>query len=109
MTIDFTHLMDRVDVRIMERRGDARFAKQALAGGGVADRIRGEAPEEVRFDVVPLLVASDGALAVFGEDPCRLRPNLVIGGVAGLAEWCPQGSRMRPSRPHATPARVVHE
>jgi hypothetical protein len=39
-----------------------------------------------RFDVLPLLVVTDGALAAFGRDPRRLRPNLVIGGVAGLAE-----------------------
>lgn len=39
-----------------------------------------------RFDVLPLLVISDGALAAFGRDPRRLRPNLIIGGVEGLAE-----------------------
>jgi uncharacterized protein YcbX len=39
-----------------------------------------------RFDVLPLLVVTDGALAAFGRDPRRLRANLVIGGVAGLAE-----------------------
>jgi len=39
-----------------------------------------------RFDVLPLLVATDGAVAAFGRDGRRLRPNLVIGGVAGLAE-----------------------
>jgi hypothetical protein len=39
-----------------------------------------------RFDVMPLLVATDGALAEFGRDVRRLRPNIVIGGVEGLAE-----------------------
>jgi uncharacterized protein len=39
-----------------------------------------------RFDVLPLLVATDGAIEEFGEDSRRLRPNLVIGGVAGLEE-----------------------
>src|SRR5438874_11026916 len=39
-----------------------------------------------RFDVLPLLVATDGAIAAFGHDGRRLRPNLVIGGVQGLAE-----------------------
>jgi uncharacterized protein len=39
-----------------------------------------------RFDVLPLLVATDGAIAEFREDSRRLRPNLVIGGVAGLEE-----------------------
>jgi uncharacterized protein len=39
-----------------------------------------------RFDVLPLLVATDGAIAAFGHDHRRLRPNLVIGGVDGLSE-----------------------
>jgi uncharacterized protein YcbX len=39
-----------------------------------------------RFDILPLLVATDGAVAAFGRDVRRLRPNLVIGGVEGLAE-----------------------
>jgi uncharacterized protein YcbX len=43
-----------------------------------------EGPE--RFDVLPLLVATDGAVAAFGRDVRRLRPNILIGGVEGLAE-----------------------
>jgi uncharacterized protein len=39
-----------------------------------------------RFDVLPLLVATDGAIAAFGHDLRRLRPNIVIGGVEGLTE-----------------------
>jgi uncharacterized protein YcbX len=39
-----------------------------------------------RFDVLPLLVATDGAIAAFGHDGRRLRPNIVIGDVDGLAE-----------------------
>ena len=39
-----------------------------------------------RFDVLPLLVATDGAVAAFGEDGRRLRPNIVVAGVEGLAE-----------------------
>jgi uncharacterized protein YcbX len=48
-----------------------------------------------RFDVLPLLVATDGAIAAFGHDHRRLRPNIVIGGVEGLteAEW--PGMRLR--------------
>ena len=38
------------------------------------------------FDVLPLLVATDGAIAAFGHDGRRLRPNLVVGGVEGLGE-----------------------
>jgi MOSC domain-containing protein len=39
-----------------------------------------------RFDVLPLLVATDGAVAAFGRDIRRLRPNVLIGGVDGLGE-----------------------
>src|SRR4029079_5003463 len=39
-----------------------------------------------RFDILPLLVATDGAINAFGRDVRRLRPNIVIGGVDGLAE-----------------------
>jgi hypothetical protein len=39
-----------------------------------------------RFDILPLLVATDGAVAAFGRDVRRLRPNILIGGVDGLDE-----------------------
>ena len=39
-----------------------------------------------RFDILPLLVATDGAVAAFGRDVRRLRPNILIGGVAGMDE-----------------------
>jgi uncharacterized protein YcbX len=39
-----------------------------------------------RFDILPLLVATDGAIEAFGHDTRRLRPNIVVGGVEGLAE-----------------------
>src|SRR4030095_8622034 len=42
--------------------------------------------EQSRFDVLPLLVATDGAVAAFGRDVRRLRPNILIGGVEGLDE-----------------------
>ena len=48
-----------------------------------------------RFDILPLLVASDGAIAAFGYDGRRLRPNLVIGGVQGLAERTWEGQSLR--------------
>jgi uncharacterized protein YcbX len=55
----------------------------AIAGPG-AKLVRYDGAE--RFDVLPLLVATDGAISAFGHDYRRLRPNLVIGGVEGLAE-----------------------
>jgi len=39
-----------------------------------------------RFDVLPLLVATDGAVGFLGYDRRRFRPNLLISGVPGLAE-----------------------
>jgi uncharacterized protein YcbX len=53
-------------------------------GGPGAKLVRYDGVE--RFDVLPLLVATDGAIAAFGHDRRRLRPNIVIGDVEGLAE-----------------------
>jgi len=59
-------------------------AEVVQIGGRGAKLVRYEGAE--RFDVLPLLIATDGSLAAFGHDSRRLRPNLVIGGVEGLAE-----------------------
>jgi len=48
-----------------------------------------------RFDILPLLVATDGAIAAFGHDRRRLRPNVVIGGVPGLEERSWEGRSLR--------------
>lgn len=48
-----------------------------------------------RFDVLPLLVVTDGAIAALGEDHRRLRPSLVIGGVEGLTERAWEGKKLR--------------
>lgn len=53
-----------------------------IAGAG-AKLVR---TEEGKYDKLPLTVTTDGALAAFGHDYRRLRPNLIIGGVEGLAE-----------------------
>jgi uncharacterized protein YcbX len=71
-----------------------RRVEQA-AGRGV--RLR-RFEEEGRFDVLPLLVVSDGSLAAFGRDSRRLRPNLVIAGVEGLAERGWEGRALRVGR-----------
>lgn len=47
------------------------------------------------FDILPLLVATDGAIAAFGYDGRRLRPNFVIGGVPGLEERTWEGRRLQ--------------
>ncbi len=79
----------------LDASGEARIdgfpwrSPQALA------RVRAAAGEDAwleahdgpeRFDIMNLLVATDGAVEAFGRDVRRLRPNLLIGGVPGLAE-----------------------
>ena len=54
------------------------------AAGPDARLVQASGPE--RFDILPLLVATDGAIEAFGYDLRRLRPNIVISGVDGLAE-----------------------
>jgi uncharacterized protein YcbX len=62
---------------------EAAAAVRRAAGQG-ARLVRHDGIE--RFDVLPLLVATDGAIAQLGVDHRRLRPNMVIAGVDGLAE-----------------------
>jgi MOSC domain-containing protein len=91
----------RRDYRLLGLRGTWNQQRHALINGH-----RWESPEALalvkqaagddawleasdahdRFDVLPLLVATDGAVAAFGRDVRRLRPNILIGGVEGLAE-----------------------
>lgn len=47
-----------------------------------------------RFDILPLLVATDGAVKEFGRDVRRLRPNILIGGVHGMDETHWPGSEL---------------
>ena len=67
-------------------------AIRAAAGDGTR-LVRYEGLE--RFDVLPLLIATDGAIAQLGVDRRRLRPNIVVGGVEGLAEREWPGLRLR--------------
>ncbi len=60
------------------------LARVRAAAGPDATLARYDGPE--RFDVLPLLVATDGAIASFGRDARRLRPNIVINGVDGMDE-----------------------
>jgi uncharacterized protein YcbX len=69
----------------------ARAVEQDVGPGA---RLR-RSDEESRFDILPLLVATDGAVAAFGYDMRRLRPNLLVSGVEGLAERRWEGSRLR--------------
>jgi uncharacterized protein YcbX len=65
----------------------------ADAAGEGSRPVRYDGPE--RFDVLPLLVATDGAVRVLGHDSRRLRPNLLIAGVPGLAERSLPGKTLR--------------
>jgi len=71
----------------------ARAVEEAAAVGPGAHLARYEGAE--RFDVLPLLVATDGAIAAFGHDRRRLRPNIVLAGVEGLAEREWEGRALR--------------
>ena len=74
------------------RSGEVGRDVAAAAGEG-ARLVRYDGPG--RFDVLPLLVATDGAIQALGHDRRRLRPNLVIGGVGGLAERGWEGRALR--------------
>ncbi|HEU4370782.1 MAG TPA: MOSC N-terminal beta barrel domain-containing protein [Methylomirabilota bacterium] len=67
-------------------------AIEAAAGPG-ARLARDDGPD--RFDVLPLLVATDGAIDALGLDRRRFRPNILVGGVDGLAERAWPGRRAR--------------
>jgi uncharacterized protein len=65
---------------------------ETIAGPG-ARLVRDEGPN--RFDVLPLLVATDGAIDALGLDRRRFRPNILVAGVDGLAEREWPGRRAR--------------
>ena len=67
----------------------------AVAPGARLERFDG--PE--RFDILPLLICTDGAVSMFGRDVRRLRPNILIGGVDGAGERQWSGATLR--LPHA--------
>jgi uncharacterized protein YcbX len=69
----------------------AALVTRAAGPAARLDRFTGEE----RFDVLPLLVATDGAIAALAVDRRRLRPNVVVGGVPGLAERQWPGRRLR--------------
>jgi len=80
-----------VDERPWNTEQVARDVENATAQG--ARLVRNDA--EDRFDVLPLLVTTDGMFAAVGYDRRRFRPNLVIGGVAGLSERQWEGAQLR--------------
>lgn len=76
---------------------DPRAAARVHAATGPDARlVRADSYE--RFDILPLLVVTTGAVQEAGIDVRRLRPNLVIGGVDGLAEREWEGRFLRVGR-----------
>jgi len=80
-----------VDGRPWTDPGVARDVEVAAGPGAHLRRMDG--PD--RFDVLPLLVATDGAIASLGYDRRRFRPNLLVGEVPGLAERTWEGRLLR--------------
>lgn len=85
---DGTPLVDGSEI---DSEQSARLVSEAAGPG--ARLVRAHSAE--RFDILPLLVATDGAVETAGLDVRRLRPNLVIGGVGGLTERGWQGKFLR--------------
>ena len=75
------------------RSDGAARAVEAAAGEGA--RLVEAAEDGLRYDETPLLVATDGMAESFGIDRRRLRPNIVVGGVEGMAERGWEGRRLR--------------
>lgn len=63
------------------------------AAGREASLTYYDGPE--RFDVLPLSIATDGAIEHMKIDGRRLRPNLIAGGVEGLMERTWPGRNLR--------------
>lgn len=84
-----------VDGRPWTSEEVARDVLEAAGPGTQLMRLQGELR---RFDVLPLLVATDGAIEAFGHDGRRLRPNIVLGGVPGLEERSWEGRKLRAGR-----------
>jgi MOSC domain-containing protein len=88
----------------LDADGEPRVDGRPWTAPEIAEAVRGAAGDDTRlvrgdglerFDVLPLLVATDGAIAALGVDGRRLRPNIVVAGVAGLAEREWPGRRLR--------------
>ncbi|HXU07121.1 MAG TPA: MOSC N-terminal beta barrel domain-containing protein [Polyangia bacterium] len=85
----------RVDGRAWRSAAVGRDVEEAAGSGAYLMRAAHEDDDgDDRFDVLPLTVATDGAVAFLGYDRRRFRPNLLIAGVAGLAERDWEGGRL---------------
>jgi uncharacterized protein YcbX len=73
---------------------DPAVAREVEEAAGAGTRlVRDDSLD--RFDVLPLLVATDGAIDTLGYDRRRFRPNILLGGVDGYAERAWEGRALR--------------
>jgi uncharacterized protein YcbX len=82
------------DVLVNGHAWDSHEAAALVREAAGDDAWLERAPAEQRFDILPLLVATDGAVERFGRDIRRLRPNLLISGVAGMDETTWEGAQL---------------
>jgi len=73
---------------------DSPVAAELVRAAAGEDAWLERAPTGYQFDILPLLVATDGAVAAFGRDIRRLRPNLLITGVNGMDETTWEGAEL---------------
>ena len=99
-TRDRRIITSRTHPRLLAHQGSIAGGRPHVDGKPIADDAVASLIEDIagdsariiewsgpeRFDILPLLVATDGAIAALGVDHRRLRPNIVIGGVEGMAE-----------------------
>lgn len=103
-------ITSRTHPRLLSLKGTLGIEGQALVNGTswtsteALDLVKAAAGREAkmayydgpeRFDVLPLSIATDGAIEHMKIDGRRLRPNIVIGGVEGLTERNWPGRKMR--------------
>lgn len=103
-------ITSRTHPRLLSLKGTLGIEGQALVNGTswtsteALDLVKAAAGREAkmgyydgpeRFDVLPLSIATDGAIEHLKIDGRRLRPNIVIGGVEGLTERNWPGRKMR--------------
>jgi uncharacterized protein len=81
----------RINGRPWSDAESLRLVQEAAGPGTQLVQVQGAES----FDILPLSVATDGAVAYLGVDRRRFRPNLFLGGVEGLAERQWEGAALR--------------
>ena len=82
------------EVLVNSHPWDSPAAAELVRAAAGEDAWLERAPTGYQFDILPLLVATDGAVAAFGRDIRRLRPNLLISGVDGMDETTWEGAEL---------------